>query len=34
MVSDKQQALKILGLSDGATDEEIREAYKRMSIKW
>jgi hypothetical protein len=34
MVSDRQAALRILGLTDGASDDEIRDAYKRMSMKW
>jgi DnaJ-class molecular chaperone len=34
MVSDRQTALRILGLTEGATDDEIRDAYKRMSMRW
>ncbi|WIA41376.1 hypothetical protein OEZ86_004967 [Tetradesmus obliquus] len=33
-MSDRQQALKVLGLAEGATDEDIRLAYKSLSIKW
>ncbi|KAF6263249.1 hypothetical protein COO60DRAFT_486587 [Scenedesmus sp. NREL 46B-D3] len=33
-MSDRQQALKVLGLADGANDEEVRLAYKKLSMKW
>jgi curved DNA-binding protein CbpA len=33
-MSDRQQALKVLGLTEVATDEEVRLAYKRLSMKW
>jgi preprotein translocase subunit Sec63 len=34
MVSNRSSALKILGLDEGASDDEVRAAYKRLSIQW
>eukprot|EP00882_Tetradesmus_deserticola_P011696 GHRQ01012374.1.p1 GENE.GHRQ01012374.1~~GHRQ01012374.1.p1 ORF type:complete len:106 (+),score=31.88 GHRQ01012374.1:199-516(+) len=33
-MSDRQQALKVLGLEAGASDEDVRLAYKMLSMKW
>jgi curved DNA-binding protein CbpA len=33
-MSDRQQALQVLGLADGASDEEVRLAYKKLSMRW
>jgi hypothetical protein len=34
MVSGRAEALEILGLPAGASDDDVRAAYKRLSIKW